>query len=103
MGNAFLNRTVDGFLKIGAVGASKVAAEETYDCLKKVKEDLQRRCILGYTFCRNYSWGVCRNGVWSGKDAWYQRLDSHITHLLVKWRGTQLLFSHLLLPLSLGT
>ncbi|XP_073104445.1 uncharacterized protein [Elaeis guineensis] len=135
MGNAFLNRTVDGFLKIGAVGASKVAAEETYDCLKKVKEDLQRRCILG-----NYSWGVCRNGVWSGKDAWYQRLgeffnfptsgvlcffyllycsilsstcyrmirrfalaDSHITHLLVKWRGTQLLFSHLLLPLSLGT
>ncbi|XP_073104448.1 outer envelope pore protein 16-1, chloroplastic isoform X8 [Elaeis guineensis] len=35
MGNAFLNRTVDGFLKIGAVGASKVAAEETYDCLKK--------------------------------------------------------------------
>ncbi|XP_073104446.1 outer envelope pore protein 16, chloroplastic isoform X5 [Elaeis guineensis] len=37
MGNAFLNRTVDGFLKIGAVGASKVAAEETYDCLKKGK------------------------------------------------------------------
>ncbi|XP_020107915.1 outer envelope pore protein 16, chloroplastic isoform X2 [Ananas comosus] len=35
MGNPFFNRTVDGFLKIGAVGASKVLAEETYDCLRK--------------------------------------------------------------------
>ena len=32
MGNPFLNRTVDGFLKIGAC---KVAAEETFDCLHR--------------------------------------------------------------------
>ncbi|GFP82335.1 outer envelope pore protein 16 chloroplastic, partial [Phtheirospermum japonicum] len=30
MGHPFLNLTVDGFLKIGAVAAAKVAAEETY-------------------------------------------------------------------------
>ncbi|KAK1320537.1 hypothetical protein QJS10_CPA03g01618 [Acorus calamus] len=35
MGNPFLNRTVDGFLKIGTVSASRVAAEETYNCLRK--------------------------------------------------------------------
>ncbi|KAF3330510.1 Outer envelope pore protein 16-1 [Carex littledalei] len=35
MGNSFLNHTVDGFLKIGAVGAGRVAAEETFECLKK--------------------------------------------------------------------
>ncbi|PWZ18143.1 Outer envelope pore protein 16-1, chloroplastic [Zea mays] len=35
MGNPFLNRTVDGFLKIGAVGACKVAAEETFECLHR--------------------------------------------------------------------
>ncbi|KAK1256602.1 hypothetical protein QJS04_geneDACA025067 [Acorus gramineus] len=35
MGNPFLNRTVDGFLKIGTVSASRVAAEETYHCIKR--------------------------------------------------------------------
>ncbi|XP_010937629.1 outer envelope pore protein 16, chloroplastic isoform X7 [Elaeis guineensis] len=61
MGNAFLNRTVDGFLKIGAVGASKVAAEETYDCLKKGKfskdklEDALRK--------------ICKEGVYWGTTA----------------------------------
>ncbi|XP_010920590.1 outer envelope pore protein 16, chloroplastic [Elaeis guineensis] len=35
LGNPFFKRTVEGFLKIGAVAASKVAVEETYDCLKK--------------------------------------------------------------------
>ncbi|KAK1285422.1 hypothetical protein QJS10_CPB20g01039 [Acorus calamus] len=35
MGNPFLNRTVDGFLKIGTVSASRVAAEETYHCLRQ--------------------------------------------------------------------
>ncbi|THU52819.1 hypothetical protein C4D60_Mb10t07950 [Musa balbisiana] len=34
-GNPFLNRTVDGFLKIGTVAASKVAVEETYHCMDK--------------------------------------------------------------------
>ncbi|RLN23605.1 outer envelope pore protein 16, chloroplastic isoform X2 [Panicum miliaceum] len=35
MGHPFLNRTVDGFIKIGTVGACKVAAEETFECLHK--------------------------------------------------------------------
>ncbi|WOL06931.1 outer envelope pore protein 16, chloroplastic [Canna indica] len=35
MGNPFLNRTVDGFLKIGTVAASRVAVEETYQCVQK--------------------------------------------------------------------
>ncbi|KAF3794076.1 Outer envelope pore protein 16 [Nymphaea thermarum] len=35
MGHPLLNRTVDGFLKIGAVGAARVAAEESYHCIRK--------------------------------------------------------------------
>ncbi|KAK1292914.1 hypothetical protein QJS10_CPB17g01962 [Acorus calamus] len=35
MGNPFLNRTVDGFLKIGTVSASRVAAEETNHSIKR--------------------------------------------------------------------
>ncbi|KAM0836982.1 hypothetical protein ACQ4PT_061964 [Festuca glaucescens] len=35
LGHPFLNRTADGFLKVGAVGACKVAAEETFHCLHK--------------------------------------------------------------------
>ncbi|XP_057473776.1 outer envelope pore protein 16, chloroplastic-like isoform X1 [Actinidia eriantha] len=35
MGHPFLNLTVDGFLKIGTVGAAKTAVEETYDIFKK--------------------------------------------------------------------
>ncbi|RWR95421.1 outer envelope pore protein 16, chloroplastic [Cinnamomum micranthum f. kanehirae] len=35
MGNPFLNLTLDGFLKIGTVGALRVAAEETYHCVQK--------------------------------------------------------------------
>ncbi|AQK79405.1 outer envelope pore protein 16, chloroplastic isoform X1 [Zea mays] len=54
MGNPFLNRTVDGFLKIGAVGACKVAAEETFECLHrgdvskhKVEHALRKMCKEG--------------------------------------------------------
>ncbi|KAK1271639.1 hypothetical protein QJS04_geneDACA021541 [Acorus gramineus] len=54
MGNPFLNRTVDGFLKIGTVSASRVAAEETYHCLRKgsvsshkMKETLKKMCKEG--------------------------------------------------------
>ncbi|CAN6336080.1 unnamed protein product [Urochloa humidicola] len=54
MGNPFLNRTVDGFLKIGAVGACKVAAEETFECLNrgdvskhKVEHALKKMCKEG--------------------------------------------------------
>jgi hypothetical protein len=35
LGHPFLNRTADGFLKVGTVGACKVAAEETFHCLHK--------------------------------------------------------------------
>ncbi|KAL3653147.1 Outer envelope pore protein 16, chloroplastic [Castilleja foliolosa] len=35
MGHPFLNLTVDGFLKIGAVAAAKVATEETYHVVKR--------------------------------------------------------------------
>ncbi|PRQ34049.1 Mitochondrial inner membrane translocase subunit Tim17/Tim22/Tim23/peroxisomal protein PMP24 [Rosa chinensis] len=35
MGNPLLNVTVDGFLKIGAVAATRVAAEEAYHAVKK--------------------------------------------------------------------
>ncbi|XP_072057789.1 outer envelope pore protein 16, chloroplastic isoform X3 [Arachis hypogaea] len=37
MGNPFLNLTVDGFLKIGAVAATRAAAEDTYHILQKGK------------------------------------------------------------------
>uniref|UniRef100_A0A0A9FHA4 Uncharacterized protein n=1 Tax=Arundo donax TaxID=35708 RepID=A0A0A9FHA4_ARUDO len=54
MGNPFLNRTVDGFLKIGAVGACKVAAEETFECLNrgdvskhKLEHALKKMCKEG--------------------------------------------------------
>ncbi|KAK3137718.1 hypothetical protein QOZ80_5BG0456280 [Eleusine coracana subsp. coracana] len=54
MGNPFLNRTVDGFLKIGAVGACKVVAEETFECLNrgnvskhKLEHALKKMCKEG--------------------------------------------------------
>ncbi|KAJ8632598.1 hypothetical protein MRB53_025934 [Persea americana] len=34
MGNPFLNLSLDGFLKIGTVGALRVAAEESYHCMR---------------------------------------------------------------------
>ncbi|VAH12674.1 unnamed protein product [Triticum turgidum subsp. durum] len=35
LGNPLLNRTVDGFLKIGAVGACRVVAEDAFDCIHR--------------------------------------------------------------------
>ncbi|XP_004487008.1 outer envelope pore protein 16, chloroplastic [Cicer arietinum] len=35
MGNPFLNLTVDGFLKIGAVAATRSVAEDTYHIIRK--------------------------------------------------------------------
>ncbi|KAF3552864.1 hypothetical protein F2Q69_00012102 [Brassica cretica] len=35
MGNPFLNLTVDGFLKIGAVGVTKSLVEDTYKAIDK--------------------------------------------------------------------
>ena len=45
-GNPFLNRTVDGFLKIGAVGACKVVAEETFECLHRARGACVRAASL---------------------------------------------------------
>ncbi|XP_042469525.1 outer envelope pore protein 16, chloroplastic-like [Zingiber officinale] len=54
MGNPFLNRTVDGFLKIGTVAASRVAAEETFHFVHKgsiskgkIEDALKRMCKEG--------------------------------------------------------
>ncbi|CAL4971913.1 unnamed protein product [Urochloa decumbens] len=54
MCHPFLNRTVDGFIKIGAVGACKVAAEEAFECLHrgdvskhKVEHALKKMCKEG--------------------------------------------------------
>ncbi|XP_039136531.1 LOW QUALITY PROTEIN: outer envelope pore protein 16, chloroplastic-like [Dioscorea cayenensis subsp. rotundata] len=74
MGNPFLNRTVDGFLKIGAVGASKVAAEETYHCIKKgglskgkVEDALSKMCKEGFY------WGTVA-GVYVGMEHGMERI-----------------------------
>eukprot|EP00268_Persea_americana_P044285 TRINITY_DN4476_c0_g1_i1.p2 TRINITY_DN4476_c0_g1~~TRINITY_DN4476_c0_g1_i1.p2 ORF type:complete len:109 (-),score=20.85 TRINITY_DN4476_c0_g1_i1:544-870(-) len=54
MGNPFLNLTLDGFLKIGTVGALRVAAEETYHCVHrgsisshKFEHTLKKMCKEG--------------------------------------------------------
>ncbi|CAO1940283.1 unnamed protein product [Urochloa humidicola] len=54
MGHPFLNNTVDGFIKIGSVGACKVAAEEAFECLHKgdvskhkVEHVLKKMCKEG--------------------------------------------------------
>ncbi|KAH7862326.1 hypothetical protein Vadar_003125 [Vaccinium darrowii] len=54
MGNPFLNLTVDGFLKIGTVGAAKAAVEETYNIAKtgsisqhKLEHSLKKMCKEG--------------------------------------------------------
>ncbi|KAK1299284.1 hypothetical protein QJS10_CPB14g01539 [Acorus calamus] len=74
MGNPFLNRTVDGFLKIGTVSASRVAAEETYDCIKrgsvskhKIQETLKKMCKEGAY------WGTVA-GVYVGMEYGMERI-----------------------------
>ncbi|KAJ6837040.1 outer envelope pore protein 16, chloroplastic [Iris pallida] len=54
MGHPFLNRTFDGFLKIGTVAATSVVAEETYHCVRKgsiskakVEDALKKMCKEG--------------------------------------------------------
>ncbi|XP_015619122.1 outer envelope pore protein 16, chloroplastic isoform X3 [Oryza sativa Japonica Group] len=54
MGHPFLNRTVDGFLKIGAVGACKVAAEETFECLHR--GDVSKHKVESAVLLRVYMW-----------------------------------------------
>ncbi|KAJ4970486.1 hypothetical protein NE237_003585 [Protea cynaroides] len=54
LGNPFLNRTFDGFLKIGTVAVVRVAAEETYHSLcrgsiskNKLEHSLKKMCKEG--------------------------------------------------------
>ncbi|BAS76450.1 outer envelope pore protein 16, chloroplastic isoform X1 [Oryza sativa Japonica Group] len=77
MGHPFLNRTVDGFLKIGAVGACKVAAEETFECLHrgdvskhKVESALKKICKEGAY------WGTIA-GVYVGMEYGIERIRGH--------------------------
>ncbi|EMS53533.1 hypothetical protein TRIUR3_34729 [Triticum urartu] len=42
LGNPLLNRTVDGFLKIGAVGACRVVAEDAFDCIHRGNHNASR-------------------------------------------------------------
>ncbi|KAK1299056.1 hypothetical protein QJS10_CPB14g01554 [Acorus calamus] len=74
MGNPFLNRTVDGFLKIGTVSASRVAAEETYHCIKRgsvskhnIQETLKKMCKEGAY------WGTVA-GVYVGMEYGMERI-----------------------------
>ncbi|XP_059430183.1 outer envelope pore protein 16, chloroplastic-like [Corylus avellana] len=53
-GNAFFNHTIDGFLKIGAVAATRAAAEDAYDAAKRgsisrhnLEHSLKKMCKEG--------------------------------------------------------
>ncbi|KAK6142144.1 hypothetical protein DH2020_006955 [Rehmannia glutinosa] len=48
LGHPFLNLTVDGFLKIGAVAAAKVVAEDTYDVVKREPLAMRLRPYYGH-------------------------------------------------------
>ncbi|TVU18296.1 hypothetical protein EJB05_34385 [Eragrostis curvula] len=64
MGNPFLNRTVDGFLKIGAVGACKVAAEETFECLHR--GDVSKHKLEHAVTSIQYLKKMCKEGAYWG-------------------------------------
>ncbi|KAJ4977929.1 hypothetical protein NE237_008709 [Protea cynaroides] len=74
MGNPLLNRTVDGFLKIGTVAATRVAAEETFHCLRqgsvsgnKLEHSLKKMCKEGA------HWGTIA-GVYVGMEYGMERI-----------------------------
>ncbi|XP_020224027.1 outer envelope pore protein 16, chloroplastic isoform X4 [Cajanus cajan] len=58
MGNPFLNLTVDGFLKIGTVAATRAAAEDTYHII-------QKRNISSHDFEKTLK-KMCKEGVYWG-------------------------------------
>ncbi|KAK6926968.1 hypothetical protein RJ641_008687 [Dillenia turbinata] len=73
-GSPFLNRTVDGFLKIGAVAAMRTAAEETYYVVKsgnishhKFEQSLKKMCKEGAY------WGTVA-GVYTGMEYGMERI-----------------------------
>ncbi|XP_057969925.1 outer envelope pore protein 16, chloroplastic-like [Malania oleifera] len=74
MGNPFLNHTVDGFLKIGTVAATRAAAEESYYILKrgnfsqeKLEHSLKKMCKEGAY------WGTVA-GVYVGMEYGVERI-----------------------------
>uniref|UniRef100_M8CR09 Outer envelope pore protein 16, chloroplastic n=1 Tax=Aegilops tauschii TaxID=37682 RepID=M8CR09_AEGTA len=69
LGNPLLNRTVDGFLKIGAVGACRVAAEDAFDCLQSgsvSKHKLEKTCtnMVFWSFMQLEK--MCKEGAYWG-------------------------------------
>jgi len=74
MGNPLLNRTLDGFLKIGTVGASRVVVEETYGALSKgkvTKHDLEH--TLKKMGKEGFMWGAVA-GVYTGVEYGVERI-----------------------------
>ncbi|KAK4265822.1 hypothetical protein QN277_026823 [Acacia crassicarpa] len=61
MGNPFLNLTLDGFLKIGTVAATRSAAEDTYHMLK-------RGNVSGHNFEQMLK-KMCKEGAYWGTTA----------------------------------
>eukprot|EP00252_Welwitschia_mirabilis_P018596 TRINITY_DN4129_c0_g1_i1.p1 TRINITY_DN4129_c0_g1~~TRINITY_DN4129_c0_g1_i1.p1 ORF type:complete len:148 (+),score=25.44 TRINITY_DN4129_c0_g1_i1:151-594(+) len=74
MGHPLLNRTVDGFFKIGAVGASKAIIQEGYHCLDKgsvSKHDFKR--TLKKMGKEGLQWGTVA-GVYTGVEYGVERV-----------------------------
>ena len=74
MGNPFLNLTVDGFLKIGAVAATRSAAEDTYHIIRNgnisshdFEKTLKKMCKEGVY------WGTIA-GVYVGMEYGVERI-----------------------------
>ncbi|KAK4785386.1 hypothetical protein SAY86_002075 [Trapa natans] len=74
MGNPFLNLALDGFIKIGAVAVTRVAAEDAYYAVKsgnissgKLEHSLKKMCKEGAY------WGTVA-GVYAGMERGVQRI-----------------------------
>ena len=74
MGNPLLNRTVDGFLKIGAVGASHVVVEEAYSALEKGSLSKNTLVHAGKKMGKEgLKWGTVA-GVYTGMEYGFERV-----------------------------
>ncbi|XP_008784579.1 outer envelope pore protein 16, chloroplastic isoform X6 [Phoenix dactylifera] len=94
-----LNRTIEGFIKIGVVGASKVAVEETYDCLKKGKFSVEKLDDALRKVCRGGAYWGTTAGAYVGMEYGMERIRG-----TRDWRQmAQLLFYSLVSLLSLMT
>lgn len=74
MGNPLLNLTVDGFLKIGAVAATRALAEDTYHIARKgsvSSSDFEK--TLKKTFKEGAYWGAIA-GVYVGTEYGVERI-----------------------------